>query len=186
MARVRHGRFTFAEGGLVDDEEAYDGPGVNAIVGEAGPEAVIPLDDPDAVEVMAEAIEEGGAGETSDAEAAEAVAEAAEEVAEAATEIAEASATVAEASAEIVDDVTDVLERLADFAEEATEENAEVAEEAVEAVEEIAEHSEDVTSEVVEEAEPEVEVEEAPKRDAAPRKRHWSQVTLGELLGSKR
>jgi len=167
------------EGAALVEQE---GPGVPAIIGEAGPEAVIPLDDPEAVDVMAEAIEEGGAGETDTADAAEAVAEAAEEVAEAAEE-------VAEASVEISENLSDVLEHLADFAEEVAEDNAEVAEEAIEDAEEIAEHSEHITAEVAEEAEaaPEAEASrEEVRRDAAPRKRHWSQVTLGELFGSSK
>jgi hypothetical protein len=163
---------------LVENE----GPGVSAIVGEEGPEAVIPLDDPQAVEVMAEAIEEGGGGEIQEADgldAAEAVAEAAEEVAEAATEVAEASAQVADDSAEIVSELTDTLEHLADFAEFAEE---------AEHVEEMEEHAEHIAEaeEAREEEAPSAEVAEAPKRDAAPRKRHWSQVTLGELFGSSK
>jgi len=126
-----------AEGAVVEDA-----PGVEAIVGEAGPEAVIPLDDPEAVEVMADAIEEGGAGETNAndatvaaAEAVESAAEAVEvvAVADAVEEVAEAEADAVEAQAEAVEEVA---EAEADATESAAEAVEEVSEDAAEAVEE--------------------------------------------------
>jgi hypothetical protein len=139
------------------------GPGVPAIIGEEGPEAVIPLDDPNAVEVMAEAIEEGTDGEEETAEI-EAVAEAAGEIAEAATEVAEASAEVAESAAEIVDAVTEAEE-------ENVEEIADVAEEAI-----------DATEAVVESEEASETVQEAVRSDVPPRKKHWSERKVSELV----
>lgn len=138
------------------------GDGVPAIVGEAGPEAVIPLDDPAAVEVMAEAIEESGA-ESSEAEAVEGAAEAVEEAAE---EVEEAAEEVDDAS----DRIIEVLERLADFASEEVDDSAEDVEEASEDVEEAAED--------VEEAAEEVEK----KHDVPPRSMHWSERPLREIL----
>jgi hypothetical protein len=146
------------------------GPGVDAVIGEAGPEAVIPLDDPEAVEVMADAIAEGtGENPSSEpeavAEAAEAVAEAAEAVAEAAEEIAEENAEIAEVAIEAI---AEVAEEAVEESGEATEEVAEVAEVAVEEI-----------PEVVEEVEAEAIVEEvAESRDRAPRDSHWSNRPL--------
>lgn len=153
------------------------GPGVPAIIGEAGPEAVIPLDDPEAVEVMAEAIEEGGAG--GDDSAAEEVAEAATAVAEAAEAVAEAAVAEVEVAEEIVETVAelaeDVTEEVADVAEEAIEEASENAETMEELAEEVAEDSLEVAEEATEEAAEVI-------RDVAPRSRHWSEKPLAELF----
>ena len=138
------------------------GDGVPAIVGEAGPEAVIPLDDPAAVEVMAEAIEESGA----ESPEAEAVEEAAESVEEAAEEVEEAAEEVDDAA----DRIIEVLERLADFASEEVDDSAEEVEESAEEVEEAGEE--------VEEAAEEVEK----THDVAPRSMHWSERPLREIL----
>jgi hypothetical protein len=108
---------------LVENE----GPGVPAIVGEAGPEAVIPLDDPAAVEVMADAISEAGADTGANAnDATIAAAEAVESAAEAVEVVA------------VADAVEEVAEAQAEAVEEVAESRAEVAEEAVEAVADVA------------------------------------------------
>jgi len=115
----------FQEGAAVVENE---GPGVPAIVGEAGPEAVIPLDDPAAVEVMADAIQSGGVG-LGNANANDATIAAAEAVEAAAGAVAvEAVADAAEGA----------VEAQAEAAEEVAESKAEVAEEAVEAVADVA------------------------------------------------
>lgn len=131
-------RESLEEGAVVEDVP----PGVPAVVGEAGPEAVIPLDDPAAVEVMADAIEEGGAGETNANDATVAAAEAVESAAEAVETVAVADAVeeVAEAQAEeteaVADAVEEVAEAQADETESAAEAVEEVSEDAAEAVEE--------------------------------------------------
>lgn len=141
--------------------------GVPAIIGEAGPEAVIPLDDPAAVEVMAEAIEEGGGGESSDVEAAAEAVEAAAEATEAAADavavsaVADAVADVAEADAEAVEAVADAeaeaVEELADATTEVAEAEADATEAEAEAVEELAET-------------PDVDVASL---DTSPEETHW-------------
>lgn len=160
----------FQDGAFVEDA-AIPGDSVPAMIGEG--EVVVPLDNPEAVEVMAEAIAEGN-GEASQpgteevAEAAEAVAEAAEAVAEAAEEIAEENAEVAEmAIAATAAVAVEAVESSAEVSEEATEEVAEVAEEVAEEVPEAAE-------EIVEEA----------VRDRAPREGHWSQRKMGKRAAS--
>ena len=117
-------------GGMVENV----GPGVPAIVGEAGPEAVIPLDDPAAVAVMAEAIEEGGGSENGSA-AVEAAAEAVEAAAEAVSVVAtaEALSDVAESETEAVEAVAEAEASIADDATHEAQTDAVV--EAVEVVE---------------------------------------------------
>lgn len=138
-----------------------EGPGVDAVIGEAGPEAVIPLDDPQAVEVMAEAIEEGSPDASS---------ESVEEVAEAASDVAEAAEAVAEASEEIAE----VAGEIAEAAIEASVEVVEV-EAAAEVVEDIVEAAPD-TPEPVEEEAPQAVNVAVP--DRAPRSAHWSERPL--------
>lgn len=114
------------------------GPGVPAIVGEAGPEAVIPLDDPAAVEVMADAISQGGAGHGANAnDATIAAAEAVESAAEAVEVVA------------VADAAEGAVEAQAEAAEEIAESQADVASDAVEAVEEVAEEEIDERPEPV-------------------------------------
>ena len=136
--------------------------GEPAIIGEAGPEAVIPLDNPAATEAIAEALAteaqpNGGAEEV--AEAAEAVAEAAEEVAEAAVEIVEVAGEIAEEAIEAEEEVTEVaIEEATKVAEESAEESADVAEE-------VTEDATDAIEEVVE--------------DTAPGQSHWLYRKVG-------
>ena len=146
--RFQRERFlTWAMAGPPDTHyKAQEGAivGVQAVIGEAGPEAVIPLDDPEAVETMADAIAEGGAGGTSDAEAAVEIATVeAEAAVEIATVEAEAAVAIVEAEAEAVADVADTQADTAEAALDTQESIVEevptsvVAEEAVEAAAEV-------------------------------------------------
>jgi len=119
------------EGAIVEEPPA----GVPAVIGEAGPEAVIPLDDPAAVETMAEAIEEGGGG-TNANDATVAAAEAVESAAEAVEVVA----------------ASDAVEAVAESHEAEAEAVEEVVEAAVDAATETKETEADVTKEVVKEA----------------------------------
>lgn len=145
------------------------GPGVQATIGEEGPEAVIPLDDPDAVETMAEAIAEG-TGEGDGEKGIEAAGEAVEAAAEAVEEAAETVEETAEVVEAVSDNVTDILEKLADFAEEVSEDAAEMEASSADAVE--------AAAEAVEETAQETAPSPEPRRDTPPRSTHWAQRPL--------
>jgi hypothetical protein len=134
------------EGGIVE------GP-TEAVVGEAGPEAVTPIE-PDKAEAMAE------------------------RMAEAAEEAAEETETAAEDTEDAR--VRRVLQALADFAEAEAEEATEAAEEATEAAEEgeTAEAAAAAT-EAAAHAEAAISAEEAAE-EIAPRRRGFARLMWGE------
>jgi hypothetical protein len=147
-------------GGLVSSESVVGGGIVEgpteAVVGEAGPEAVTPIE-PDKAEAMAERM----------AEAAETAAE-------------DAAVTADPAIAGRDPEVMRVLESLADFAESEAEEAEEAAEEAEEAAEEgeTAEAAAAAT-EAAAHAEAAISAEEAAE-EIAPRRRGFARLMWGE------
>jgi hypothetical protein len=166
-------QYGMAEGGVVD-------AGVDVTVGEAGPEAIIPLDDPEAVEVMAEAIEE--AEPTSDiGEQIEAIEVAAEASAHALVEAGE-SAEAQDLAAETLEDLAEVEEHVAEVAEDLAERIDDAADEVdgqpvEEAVLDTAEQLATVASADAEvdaaEASAAVEVVEDIEPDEDPSEEHW-------------